>query len=85
MPNPKPKPKPSHASDMSGPELWTKLQKIGFSQVGFARTIRVNDATVRSWIGERAFVPQTIAILVNLMLKAKFRPEDLGAANRNDP
>jgi len=82
---PQPKPKPSHASDMSGPELWTKLQKIGFSQSGFARTIRVGGATVRSWIGERAYVPETIAILVNLMLKTKSKPEDLGAANRNQP
>lgn len=83
MPNPKPK--PSNASDMTGPELWTKLQRIGFSQSGFARTLRINDATVRKWIAERLCVPQTIALLVNLMLKAKFKPEDLGTANRNNP
>jgi len=82
---PQPKPKPSHASDMSGSELWTKLQKIGFSQVGFARTIRVAEPTVRSWIGGRSFVPETIAILINLMIKTKSKPEDLGAANRNNP
>jgi DNA-binding transcriptional regulator YiaG len=80
-----PRPKPPNASDMSGPELWAKLQKIGFSQQGFARTIRVAEQTVRSWIGERSFVPETIAILVNLMLKTKSTPEDLGTANRNKP
>jgi DNA-binding transcriptional regulator YiaG len=80
-----PRPKPSHASDMSGPELWTKLQKIGFSQSGFARTIRVNGATVRTWINGRYHVPETIAILINLMLKTKTKPEDLGPANRNEP
>lgn len=83
---PKPKPElPSHASDMRGPELWAKLQKIGFSQSGFARTVRVSGATVRSWIGERSYVPETIAILVNLMLKTKTTPETLGPANRNEP
>jgi len=60
---------------MSGPELWTKLQKIGFSQSGFARTIRVDGATVRSWISGRYHVPETIAILVNLMIDAKMQPE----------
>ena len=79
----KPRPKPPHASDMSGPELWAKLQKIGFSQSGFARTIRVNGATVRSWINGRYHVPETIAILVNVMIKARMKPENLGTANRN--
>lgn len=82
---PKLKPKPPHASNMNGRELWNKLQKIGFSQSGFARTIRVDGATVRSWIGERYHVPETIAILVNLMIKTKTKPEDLGPANRNEP
>ena len=77
--------KPPHASNMSGPELWTKLQKIGFSQLGFARTIRVGATTVRSWINGPAYVPQTIAILINLMIKTKTTPEDLGTANRNEP
>lgn len=84
MPRPKPK-LPSHASEMKGRELWAKLQKIGFSQSGFARTLRIGGSTVRSWINGPAYVPQTIAILVNLMLKTKTTPEDLGTANRNEP
>ena len=67
------------ASDMSGQELWAKLQEIGFSQVGFARTINVGDRSVRSWIGGRYPVPTVIAMLVNLMLKTKSTPEDLKA------
>lgn len=84
MPRPKSK-LPSHASDMKGRELWNKLQQIGFSQSGFARTLRIGGSTVRSWINGPAYVPQTIAILVNLMLKTKTTPEDLGTANRNTP
>jgi DNA-binding transcriptional regulator YiaG len=64
-------------SGMSGAELWTKLQKLGFSQVGFARTINVGDRTVRSWIAEVYPVPTAIAMLVNLMLKTKTTAEDL--------
>jgi DNA-binding transcriptional regulator YiaG len=67
------------ASDMPGDELWTKLQKIGFSQVGFARDLKISDRTVRKWINGTFPVPTTIAILVNLMLKTKSTPEDLKA------
>lgn len=72
----KPKTNPA-ASDMSGEELWAKLQKLDFTQVGFARTIRVAEPTVRSWIGGRFPVPTTVAMLVNLMLKTKSTAEDL--------
>lgn len=73
----KKKPASPAASDMDGQELWTKLQKIGFTQMGFARTLRLSPPTVRSWIGGRYPVPMTIAMLVNLMLKTKTAPEDL--------
>jgi hypothetical protein len=65
------------ASTMSGEQLWKKLQKIGFTQVGFARTIRVAEPTVRSWIGGRYPVPTTVAMLVNLMVKTGSKQEDL--------
>jgi hypothetical protein len=38
--------------NMSGAELWSKLQKIGFSQVGFARAVGVGDRSVRGRIAE---------------------------------
>ena len=64
-------------SGWTGQELWTRLQKLGFTQVGFAKTINVSDRTVRAWIGERYPVPTVIAMLVNLMLKTKSTAEDL--------
>jgi hypothetical protein len=71
--------KKSQTEGMSGAELWAKLQKLGFSQIGFARTIDVGDRTVRSWIAEVYPVPRVIAMLVNLMLKTKSTAEDLKA------
>jgi DNA-binding transcriptional regulator YiaG len=67
------------ASAMDGQELWAKLQKIGFSQMAFARALKISPQSVRSWIGGKYPVPQTIAVLVNLMLKTKSTPEDLKA------
>jgi DNA-binding transcriptional regulator YiaG len=75
----KPVKKKADDSGMTGDELWTKLQKLGFSQVGFARTVNVGDRSVRGWIGGRYPVPTTIAMLVNLMLKTKTTAEDLKA------
>jgi DNA-binding transcriptional regulator YiaG len=69
--------KKSEHKGMTGPELWTKLQKLEFSQQGFARTIDVGDRTVRSWIAEVYPVPRAIAMLVNLMIKTKSTAEDL--------
>jgi hypothetical protein len=65
---------------MSGQEFWTKLQKLGFTQVGFAAMLKLAPQTVRSWIGEKYPVPMWAAKLVNLMLKAKLTIEDLEKA-----
>lgn len=64
---------------MDGQELWAKLQKLGFSQMGFSRTIGVSPQAVRTWVGGRYPVPTVVAMLVNLMLKTKTNPEDLKA------
>jgi DNA-binding transcriptional regulator YiaG len=64
-------------SGWTGQYFWTCLQKLGFSQVGFAEKINVSDRTVRAWIGERYPVPTVIAMLINLMLKTKSTAEDL--------
>jgi DNA-binding transcriptional regulator YiaG len=70
---------PRYASAMKGQELWSKLQKIGFTQVGFARKLGVSDTTVRAWISEAYPVPLTVAYLVNLMIEAKTEPDELSA------
>lgn len=76
----KAKPAPKAAdSTMPGEDFWTKLQKIGFTQMGFSRFIGVGGRTVRSWISEEYPVPKTVALLVNLMVKTKTKPEDMKA------
>ena len=64
-------------SGWTGEQLWSRLQKLGFTQVGFARAINISDRTVRAWIGGRYPVPTLIAMFVNLMLKTKSTAEDL--------
>ena len=71
------KPETTTASDMDGQELWTKLQKLGFTQVGFAKTVKIHDTTVRKWIANKFPVPMVVALLVNLMIKTKTKAEDL--------
>lgn len=73
----KKKPVNPAASTMAGQELWTKLQKLGFSQMEFSRTIKVAPQTVRSWISDTYPVPTVVAMLINLMLKTKTAREEL--------
>jgi DNA-binding transcriptional regulator YiaG len=73
------KKKPVDASGMTGAEFWAKLQKLGFTQMGFARTINVGGRSVRNWIADVYPVPTVIAMLINLMLKTKSTAEDLKA------
>ena len=62
---------------MTGPDFCSKLQKIGFSQVGFARKIRQNERTIRNWISGSYPVPTVVAMLINLMIKTNSDKNDL--------
>jgi DNA-binding transcriptional regulator YiaG len=62
---------------MTGAQMQTALDKIGFNQVGFAKTIAVNDRTVRLWIAGKWPVPRVVAMLLNLMIKTQSTAADL--------
>lgn len=62
---------------MSGAQFGQRLTKLGFTQSGFARTIDVNDRTVRGWISERYPVPRVVAQLLNLMIETEASVENL--------
>jgi DNA-binding transcriptional regulator YiaG len=64
---------------MSGAQMQAALDATGFSQVGFARTIKVSDRTVRGWIAGNWPVPRVVAMLLNLMIKTQSTKEDLRA------
>lgn len=56
---------------MTAAQFSRALTKLGVTQAAFAATIKVNERTVRNWVGERSEVPTAIAMLVNLMLETK--------------
>lgn len=74
----KTKAKPADSA-MTGPHLQTALDKLGLTQMGFSRFVGVGGRTVRGWISGEYHVPKTVALLVNLMVKTKTKPEDMKA------
>jgi DNA-binding transcriptional regulator YiaG len=62
---------------MNGAQMQAALDRVGFSQVGFAKTVGYNDRTVRLWIADKYPVPRIVAMLLNLMIKTKSRESDL--------
>jgi DNA-binding transcriptional regulator YiaG len=62
---------------MTGTQMQAALDRIGFSQVGFAKTAGYNDRTVRLWIADQYPVPRIVAMLLNLMIKTKSTEADL--------
>jgi uncharacterized protein (DUF111 family) len=55
------------------------LEKLGFTQVGFAATIDVGERSVRRWAAGQWPVPVPVAMLLNLMLKTNTTEKDLKA------
>ncbi len=49
---------------MTGPALRRELKALGFTQVGFARTLKVAPQTVRRWLAGRAPIPEAVALLL---------------------
>jgi DNA-binding transcriptional regulator YiaG len=62
---------------MTGAQLRSALGRTGFSQVGFARVIKVSGRTVRGWISGQWPVPTVVGMLLNLMLKTNSTEKDL--------
>jgi DNA-binding transcriptional regulator YiaG len=62
---------------MTGTQMQAALDRVGFSQVGFAKTVGYNDRTVRLWIADQYPVPRIVAMLLNLMIKTKSTEKDL--------
>lgn len=69
--------KKSTSSKLSGEQFWTKLQKIGFSQVGFAKKFGIGPRTVRDWKAGTYPVPLWVEIVLKVMTDNKLKPEDI--------
>ena len=64
---------------MTGQEFFDKISVLGFNYQSFGRKIGVHGRTVQGW-GDGRYetgVPRYIALLVNLMIDTKSKPEDL--------
>ena len=61
---------------MTGEQLRQALERLGTSQVQFAKAIGHNDRTVRGWIAGRYKVPKDISLLINLLLECRVKEED---------
>jgi hypothetical protein len=53
------------------------IGKLGLSQVGAARFLKVGPRTSRRWIAGDARVPHAVALLLTAMIEYKIKPEDL--------
>ena len=54
---------------MTNQQFRAALERLGFTQVGFARDIGVNPRTVRSWALSEHPVPQVVAKLIEALEK----------------
>lgn len=64
---------------MTAKQFNTALEKLGFTQVGFARHLELGERSVRRWAADQWPVPVPVAMLLNLMIKTKSTPDDLKA------
>lgn len=49
---------------MTPDELRSELSRLGLSQVGAAKALRVNDKTIRRWASGEIPIPHAVALLL---------------------
>ena len=65
---------------MTGKELKRALERLEVSQLGAGRLLGVDGRTVRAWIADAARIPESVAILVQLLAAGKIAIADIEAA-----
>jgi DNA-binding transcriptional regulator YiaG len=55
----------------------TAIEKLGLSQRGAAAFLGVDERTSRRWALGEAQIPQSVAMLLKLMIRLKLKPEDV--------
>lgn len=65
------------AADVTGMQYRTAIEKLGLSQVGAASFLKVDARTSRRWALGEAQVPESVAMLLRLMIRLKLKPEDV--------
>ena len=62
---------------MTAKQFNVALDKLGFTQVGFARKLELGERSVRRWVAGQWPVPTPVAMLLNLMLATDSTADDL--------
>ncbi|MCG2632205.1 hypothetical protein L6654_36925 [Bradyrhizobium sp. WYCCWR 13023] len=62
---------------MTAGQFNAALDKLGFTQMGFARKLELGERSVRRWAAGQWPVPVPVAMLLNLMLKTNSTVDDL--------
>jgi hypothetical protein len=62
---------------MTAKQFQTALDRLGLSQLGAARLFGADGRTARRWAGGERDVPDTVAILLRLMLAVKITADDI--------
>ena len=65
---------------VTGKELKRALERLEVSQLGAGRLLGVDGRTVRAWIADAARIPESVAILVQLLAAGKIAIADIEAA-----
>lgn len=53
------------------------IEKLGLSQRGAGAFLGVDERTSRRWALGEAQVPESVALLLRLMIRLKLKPEDV--------
>ena len=65
---------------VTGKELKRALEGLEVSQLGAGRLLGVDGRTVRAWVADAARIPESVAILVRLIVAGKITVADIEAA-----
>lgn len=53
------------------------IERLGLSQRAAGRFLGVDERTSRKWIAGDTRIPESVALLLRLMIRLKLRPEDV--------
>ena len=67
----------SKTKRMSAAQYQAAIDALGLSHVGAARFLKIGERTSRRYVAGGA-IPYAVALLLNLMIARKIKPEDLG-------
>ena len=66
-----------HGGGVTSRQFNKALMLLGITQIDLSRAIDVNERTIRSWVGGRSKVPNTVAALLNLLIDTKASLKDI--------